>query len=114
MTKKYYHVTDKRNLDSIMRRGLVPIYGERSYKAQEPRALIFLFRTKEDMEDALLGWMMEEYVSTDANELVILEITPPSNVEIVEDNLCMAKFEAYCEEIILPQYISVIRYEKII
>ena len=107
--RTYYHATDERNVNSILTKGLIPALGPRSKKAAELRELIFLFRTKNDLCDGLYGWLSEEYIEyTDAEKLAILEINIPndSDIEVVADNYSVAKFEAYCDQVIPPQYIT--------
>lgn len=43
-----YHVTPKRNVKNILRKGLVPQIGERSKDAEEPLPAVYLFRSETD------------------------------------------------------------------
>lgn len=67
-----YHITPAKCLGSIMQNGLVPAIGERSAAAREQEAAVYLFRTLMDAEDALMGWLGDEF--EDATPLAILEI----------------------------------------
>ena len=108
MIKTYYHATDERNLNSILSQGLIPSLGPRSIKAAEPRELIFLFRSKNDLKNSLYNWLTVEFTEyTDAKALAILEINIPEDddIEIVAD-CSVADFEAYCDQVIPPKYIT--------
>ena len=49
-----YHVTPSSNLESIMREGLVPKIGDRSYKVDEQHPAVYLFPNMEEVENALM------------------------------------------------------------
>lgn len=50
--RTFYHVSEKKNLESIMKNGLIPQVGERSKEFNEAPS-VFLFPTKDDTELAL-------------------------------------------------------------
>jgi len=99
----YFHVTSEKNLSSIMANGLVSQIGERSKELQE-EAGVFLFQSKNDMEDALSNWLGDWYEENDEQtQLVILEITLPDTFPITTST---ASFEAIAQSVILPKYIN--------
>lgn len=73
----YYHVTLKRNLQSILENGIIPAIGKRSLEKGEKLPMIYLFPSKEHCEDALLGWLGDCFENED-DDLIILVIHPDS------------------------------------
>ena len=57
----FFHVTRAENLSDIMRGGLVPSIGARSQAAKERHPAVFLFSSRDAMEDALMNWLGEEF-----------------------------------------------------
>lgn len=70
-----YHVTRKENLPDILANGIQPRIGPRSLAANEPEPKIYLFRRKDDMENAVMNWLGELF--DDSAELVALKIQMP-------------------------------------
>ena len=68
----FYHLTPRRNLEAILSQGLKPSIGERSKALGEAEARIYLFDSKESLEDALGNWLGEEF--DEDEELVALSI----------------------------------------
>ena len=60
-SETYFHVTEKKNLKSILSKGLVPQIGTLSQKLGEDRKAIYLFATELEMENALANWLGEEF-----------------------------------------------------
>lgn len=77
----YYHVTPFGNIDSILREGLLPLTGERSIKIGEIEPAVYLFESFAACEDALMGWLGEEF--EDYGKLVVFEINLPRCMEVV-------------------------------
>lgn len=71
--EKFYHVTTQSNLDSIMSNGLIPSIGERSSRLGEENSSIYLFDSKQSVEDALGNWLGEEF--DEDEQLVLLEVS---------------------------------------
>lgn len=71
-----FHVTEKQKLENIRQAGIVPSIGQRSQAANETEPLIYLFRHRKDMEDAVVNWLGEQF--DDDTELVALEIQMPA------------------------------------
>lgn len=103
--KKYYHVTQKKDFNSIMTKGLIPQMGERSMDVEEEN-FVFLFPSKEDMNTALSSWFGELF--DDEIELVSLEITLPDDFPIFDSTV---EYEKVSKVIIQPQYIKYLREE---
>lgn len=64
----YYHVTDVRNLDSILQDGLVPQIGPLSKQlgdTGETAPAIFLFTSDEACRDAMSSWLGEAFDELD-------------------------------------------------
>lgn len=66
-----FHVTLKANLDSISKRGLLPLIGERSASFCEQENQIYFFKDKVSVENALLNWLGECF---EDEELIVFEI----------------------------------------
>lgn len=72
----FYHVTPARNVPSILRNGLTPQIGDRSKQISESPA-VFLFPSMEDAEDAVGGWLGDEF--DDREPLALLRVTIPQS-----------------------------------
>lgn len=70
--ERFYHLTPRRNLEAIKAQGLMPTVGERSESLGEAEPRIYLFDSKESLEDALGNWLGEEF--DEDEELVALSI----------------------------------------
>lgn len=69
-----YHVTPSHNLQSILEDGLTPLIGPRSMQLGEAQARVYLFRSLDDVETALMNWMADAFDENE--ELVVIEIDP--------------------------------------
>lgn len=99
--RKFYHVTLSENVSSIMKKGLIPIQGERSAKLDDYG--IFMFGDKSHMEDALVNWLGDEFDEDD--ELTVLIINLPDNWPLVNEDT--AGFEWISRDPIPSKYIQV-------
>lgn len=70
--ERFYHLTPRRNLEAIKAQGLMPTVGERSESLGEAEPRIYLFDSKESLEEALGNWLGEEF--DEDEELVALSI----------------------------------------
>lgn len=104
--EKFYHVTLLSNVKSIMKQGLIPQRGERS--AQLNDRGIFLFSSRDDMENALMNWLGQEYEDLDV-DLASLEITLPKDFPISPTP--GAEYEWVTQTPIPPEYISFLQVE---
>ena len=73
----FYHVTPSENVKSIMKTGLRPSVGDRSKKLNE-KPSTFLFKNKDDAEDAMMNWMGDELENTPTN---LLKIKLPPHIK---------------------------------
>lgn len=71
-----WHVTPAKNLKSIQDRGLQTKLGKRSRRAKEVDPAIFLFPDGASLEDALMGWMSDEF---DDVQLALIEVSIPKS-----------------------------------
>lgn len=72
----YFHITPTRNVRKIMRDGLTPKNGRRSRQIERIPA-IFLFHSREDVENALTNWLGDEF--GESVQLALLEVTVPDD-----------------------------------
>ena len=101
-----YHVTPFENIDSILEDGLEPRVGERSALLDEEKC-IFLFKSKEDLNNALGGWLGEQF--EDTQPLGILKIAKDSSMELSSENC--ADYEIKCMNNIEPTQIELIKID---
>ena len=94
---KYYHVTPKENIHSILEDGIISHSGERS--SQIGDSGVFLFPSQADMEDALMNWLGDEL--EEVEELLYLVIELPEDWEFTSD----VEFEVRSNDSISPEYI---------
>ena len=66
-----FHVTYKKNLKNILKKGLIPSIGERAEQLESTEA-IYLFESIDAVEDALMNWLGDEL--DEDEEIVILEV----------------------------------------
>lgn len=81
-----FHVTPTVNIERIAAQGLTPMIGPRSQALGEPIPRIYLFTTREAMEDGVMNWLGDEFekalslVVIDASVLEV-EINPDLDFE---------------------------------
>ncbi len=103
----FYHVTPARNLKRIKAEGLVPKRGPRSRRLGEPGPSIYLFSSLEEVDNALMNWLGEEF--GEDTQLAVLQITPPPGVQFTPSR--GAEWEVQTNQPIPPEYIRVLRIE---
>lgn len=105
---RYFHVTPRKNLSAIQKEGLLARIGDRSQEAKEDVEAVFLFPSKEDMDNALLNWLGEAFEEED--ELIVLQIDLPADFPVKRDADSNGDlmYEAYSYKNIPPEYISAI------
>jgi hypothetical protein len=101
--KLFYHVTPIKNLKDILNAGIVPSIGPRSEQIGETEPKIYLFRSIEDVENALMNWMSDAFDEDQA--LVILEIKANSAL-LAQVNDCPDNFEVTSSLAIKPSCIG--------
>lgn len=105
--KKAYHVTPKKNMKSILKKGFIPQIGENSKAANENNSSVYLFKTLEDADTALGQWLGEIYEDLE-DDLVIFEIKI-DDLDIIDNN---NGFEIECRNNISPKNIIKIMDEE--
>lgn len=60
-----FHVSPKKNLNSIQFKGLIPKIGPRAKLLGESNKSIYLFPSKEDVDNALMNWLGDELEDED-------------------------------------------------
>lgn len=109
---RYFHVTPKQNMESILSKGLIAHIGKRSKEMGETLEAIYLFPTFEEMNNALLNWLGECFQDTE--DLVILQIDVPEDFPIYRptNSNGNAFYEVHCFCDIPPKYITAIYDEQ--
>lgn len=69
--KHFYHITLKKNVPSIMKRGILP-YPEKSVRFEEKA--VYLFDDKTTAEDAIMNWLGDKFPENEP--LVLITINP--------------------------------------
>lgn len=103
--KKFYHVSLKENLPSIMKHGLIPQVGDRSKEMNEEKG-VFLFPSRDDMNCALEQWLGDWF--EDDEVLMSLEITLPDDFPIEDSTVDWEKISRF---VIPPKYIQYLQDE---
>lgn len=67
-----FHVTPVSNLPAILVEGLQPSIGPRSALLGESQPAVYLFQTRSDVENALMGWLGDEL---DEEEVAIIQLS---------------------------------------
>lgn len=94
----FFHVTPMENVQNIMEHGLVPQIGERSGAQGEETPAIYLFPTRDDMDNALSNWLgewFEDAYGPDA-ELAVIKVSLPKDVYVHYDRT--VPYECYVTE----------------
>lgn len=99
----YYHITEKGNVESIMQHGIIPKIGERSREQGEEKG-VFLFSSREDMEDGLQNWLSDCFGEN--KELMCLKVSVPDSFPIQKSSVEWEKISAIT---IPPMYISLLQ-----
>ena len=109
---RYFHVTPKQNIDSILANGLIAQIGERSEEIGESQEAIYLFPNFEEMNNALANWLGECF--EDIDELIILQIDLPKGFPIYKemDSNGDEFYEVHCTCNIPEEYITAIYDEE--
>ena len=97
----YYHVTESKNLERIMKEGLIPQSGPRSEALGDYG--VFLFNNLDSLEDGVSNWLGDLF--DEEEELVILEVSIPENIILYTNDL--VGYESYVEDCIPSEYINV-------
>lgn len=103
-TETYYHVTTERASRKILVNGLSPRTGKRSKILGEPVPAIYLFKSVDEAEDAVMNWLGDEF--NENAVLVLLEVKVPSDFGIVKEE---GQFEAKSTTPIPARYIKLVK-----
>lgn len=99
----YYHVTPTDNVPSIMSGGLIPQRGPLA-KQMEADEGIYLFKTMENVENALSNWLATEFAEDDV-PLTLLGVELPPDATTAPTT---ADYEIVVTSPIPPQYIQIV------
>jgi hypothetical protein len=99
----YYHVTPTENVSRIMSEGLVPQTGGRSKWFGENEDAIYLFKTMEAVENALMNWLDVEFGD---EPLTLLGVELPPNAKTLPTTA--HEFELMIATPIPPEYLQII------
>ena len=94
----YYHITRSENVPSIMRSGLTPV---KPMDMEGEAKGVYLFRSIDEAEDALMGWLGERFSEDDP--LTLLRVDSAGVGELDTDSA--AGFEAVSRTAIAPEFI---------
>lgn len=110
---RYFHITPKDNLDSILSDGLIAQIGERSLEIGERQNAVFLFPNFEEMNNALYNWFGEVFEDEDV-DLIILQIDLPDDFPVYRevDSNGNDFYEAHCSCDISKDFITAIYDEN--
>ena len=95
--KFYYHITEKKNVESIFKNGLIPQQGNKTKLINDEHG-VYLFPSIIAAEDGM-NWM-EDYLDDD-DEIVLLKIKHNGTVRKISD------WEYISPDLIPPQNISI-------
>lgn len=100
----FFHVTFEDNISSILKYGLLPLIGNRSVAVHETVPAIYLFKSLEDVENALSNWL-GDMLANDPRRLAVLKIALPFSLsEFLSHS--KSSFEYICYETIQPEFIE--------
>jgi len=97
----YYHVTPTENVPQIMAEGLVPQRGPRSVQLESGDG-IYLFKTMEGVENALMNWLGDEL---EHDSLTLLGVELPPDAKTAPTT---ADYEVVVTTPIPPQFIQIL------
>ena|SRR5208337_3333966 len=102
----FYHVTLTENVSQIMAEGLVPQRGPRSVQMESEDG-IYLFKTMEGVENALMNWLGDEF-EHDSLTLLGVELPPEAQKRLNEQGDDHASYEIVVTTPIPPQFIQIL------
>ena len=97
----YYHVTPTVNIPRILEQGLLPQTGDRALLMNEDEDAIYMFPSREDVDNALMNWLGDEFEEDEP--LSLLEIELPPGMEATPTTV---QWEWAVYEPIPPEYIK--------
>lgn len=111
VSRTFYHVTLYDNVKSILTQGLIPKSGTRSEVMGDHG--IFMFPSIDDMNNALMNWLGEEYEEKygEGVDLAALSITLPNNFPAAPTFTGDSSWEWSTQEPIPAKYIKFLSKE---
>ncbi|MFR8087228.1 MAG: hypothetical protein ACLU6B_01845 [Lachnospirales bacterium] len=101
----FYHITSRRNLESIQKEGLLPQYGYLSELVMEQRSAIYLFKELDEVRYAMENWFGEciRYVY-DKKDLILLRIHLSDEIYFEErfgwEVICYTRIPSECISVV--------------
>ena len=89
-----YHVTDAQSLDSIAEYGLIPLLGVRAKRLGELAPAVYLFKTREQAEDAIVNWLGDEPEGSGIGLVEIDASRIPGTLEAKSGQFELVSYEA--------------------
>lgn len=77
----YYHVTETKNVSSIMKHGLIPKTGRRGIHATTNDPVIYLFNTITEAEEGVMNWLGDILDENDTLSLLEIIINSEDTVD---------------------------------
>lgn len=102
--KTLYHVTHRDSLDSIMEKGLLPLYGYRTQITDDLERVYFFKELDEDFENDTRTWMT---FFLPREKMVLLKVTLPDDFPGLRERY---GWEVMCENVVPSKYIEVMDY----
>lgn len=97
-----YHITAHKNTSSILESGLHPLIGERAKKQGETEPAVYLFRSLNDIETAMLNWLGEAFCEDEVLDVLEVNLPLAYAADLVVDK---GGFEFACKQIIPGKYV---------
>jgi len=101
----YFHVTPATNLNSILEDGLRPRIGARSAELGETTEAVYLFKSLDDVEDALTNWLGDCF---DEDEVLALLSVQGTGLQFLESS---AAYECVVPHPIIPSALHILCHD---
>ena len=100
----FYHVTLDADAKSILENGLQPGTGDRSSQVEGDGNRVYLFRSQDDAEDAVMNWLGDEFPEDEP--LALFGIRLPEGFPVEETK--GAEYEWSTTSAIPPEYLFIL------
>ncbi len=113
-----YHVTSLKNWNKIKSKGLIPKIGKLSDKYGENEKAIYTFISLEELDNALMNWLGQEYEDMEEElekkiDIAVIEVDIRHlNLNTQTDENGNDFYEQKITEPIPPEYLKLIRIEE--
>lgn len=101
---QFFHVAASKNVRSILKNGLQPKRGSRSAALGEGGKAVFLFSSREGVDDALANWLGDEFDEDEPLSLLLVMV--PDSIAVTPTFDGATSWEWVSRQKIPPQYIS--------